>query len=129
MEFTLLPTNNIINNLPEVFNFLTMECSNNFDKLNKINDLYCDVFYSNEISYNKDDINIEKYNYKVTKEYKDDFIINTSVINCIDNVKLFRFYFPLPEFNYYLGSIYIYKKISKDEQNKFNVVTAPDNFI
>lgn len=127
MDILLLPTNELVYNLPELHDFIFNLFRNNPTNINKNNKLYCDIFTENTISWNRNEINISQP-YKFTQEYSDNFKIGEGIIKLMDNINIFQVYIPLREQDHYLGTIYSKTVTSRDDQYYLRVIKSPEEF-
>ena len=111
MDITLLPSNELVYNLPEIHNFIFQTLKK--ETSNKYNNIFCDIFTENAVSFDRENIHIDQP-YKVLDEYQDTFKLNNGIINLMDNIKIFKIYLPLQDNNYYLGTIYANMIESRD---------------
>ena len=129
MDVILLPTNDLLNNLLEIHNFIFLECIKNISSLQKYNNIYCDIFTDNTVSFDKNDIDTTHQNYNFNEEYCDNLNINDGILKLMDNIKIFKIYIPTSKKDNYLGTFYVNIIESKNNQHSLKIVNSSDKFI
>ena len=128
MNIVLLPTNELLNNLTEIHNFIFKNCITDISNTLKCKEIFCDIFSDDAVSFDKKDIDTTHQNYNFIKDYKDNIKIDDEILKSMNDIKIFKIYIPIKEKNNYIGSFYVNITESKNNQNSLTIIHSSNNF-